>query len=274
MATITLTDQNISNTYTGVIHSQGEIMPSFGLVLLYDGGGNASSLRLGRYGEGATIHGPLSCSAFTSNGISYPIIDGTPSQFIKTNGSGTLTFGNISNTDLPDLVPNPASTYEGISAITVDTKGRVTNVKVSGGGSFNYSGVYMYVSPILLVTTTSKNYSEVVSVARSNMPDGVTFAILKIEMNSVAPPDQVTRTGELTVRINNEKTVVLGLTDWIYSENHEDNYVNNNHLIWYAAMDGSNNITVDVVDDGTSNLRCRTRVYLLGYATYTQLSNP
>ncbi len=48
MASTSLTNTNISDTYTGVLHAKGEPLPATGSEYIYDGFGNRSGLRLGR----------------------------------------------------------------------------------------------------------------------------------------------------------------------------------------------------------------------------------
>ena len=48
--------------------------------------------------DSATIGGGLIAS-----GLQYPLSDGTSNQVITTNGSGTLTFGNVSFSSLSDI---------------------------------------------------------------------------------------------------------------------------------------------------------------------------
>lgn len=50
MASISLTNTNISDTYVGVLHAKGEPIPSSGLQDVYDGAGNKSALKIGRGG--------------------------------------------------------------------------------------------------------------------------------------------------------------------------------------------------------------------------------
>ena len=54
-----LTDTNISTTYAGVLHAQGEPIPATGLKVVYDGVGNKSSLSVGREGEGIRVNGTI-----------------------------------------------------------------------------------------------------------------------------------------------------------------------------------------------------------------------
>jgi len=50
MATTSLTNTNISDTYPGVLHAKGEPIPASGLQYVYDGFGNPSALKIGRAG--------------------------------------------------------------------------------------------------------------------------------------------------------------------------------------------------------------------------------
>lgn len=56
---LSLTDQDISATYKGLIHSQGTSIPITGQVRIYDGDGTPTSLYIGANGNGATIQGAL-----------------------------------------------------------------------------------------------------------------------------------------------------------------------------------------------------------------------
>jgi hypothetical protein len=66
MATTTLTNTSISETYVSLLHSNGEILPAVDQEWIYDGCGNRSSLKLGRACNGATICGTLSCDTLVS----------------------------------------------------------------------------------------------------------------------------------------------------------------------------------------------------------------
>lgn len=64
MATTTLTNATISETYVSLLHSNGEILPATGQVVIYDGCGNESSIKIGRCSSsaGLTVCGPISAS--------------------------------------------------------------------------------------------------------------------------------------------------------------------------------------------------------------------
>lgn len=59
MASTSLTNTNISDTYVGVLHANGEALPLTGQVAVYDGFGNESALKVGRKGQGVDVDGAL-----------------------------------------------------------------------------------------------------------------------------------------------------------------------------------------------------------------------
>ena len=63
-----LTDTNISTTYAGVLHAQGEPIPATGLKAVYDGVGNKSSLSVGRDGQGIKVTGTIEADAIAVGG--------------------------------------------------------------------------------------------------------------------------------------------------------------------------------------------------------------
>lgn len=59
MASDSLTNTNISDTYVGVLHARGAAIPATGVHDVYDGFGNRSSLKIGRAGQGISIDGSV-----------------------------------------------------------------------------------------------------------------------------------------------------------------------------------------------------------------------
>ena len=57
-----LTDQNIDQTYAGLLHAQGTALPAGMQVELYDGVGNKTALKVGRENQGITIFGDSAVS--------------------------------------------------------------------------------------------------------------------------------------------------------------------------------------------------------------------
>lgn len=76
MATTTLTNATISETYVSLLHSNGEILPATGQVVIYDGCGNESSIKIGRCSSsaGLTVCGSISASG-TLDGDWSTLID-------------------------------------------------------------------------------------------------------------------------------------------------------------------------------------------------------
>ena len=70
-----LTDTNISTTYAGVLHAQGEPIPPTGLKVVYDGVGNKSSLSVGREGEGIRVTGTIIASGGLDQTSVQEIVD-------------------------------------------------------------------------------------------------------------------------------------------------------------------------------------------------------
>jgi hypothetical protein len=70
MSSTKLTQTKISDTYGGVLHSNGEALPVSTLVDIFDGVGNKSSLKLGRACNGATVCGPLTCDSLITPSLS------------------------------------------------------------------------------------------------------------------------------------------------------------------------------------------------------------
>ncbi len=76
MATTTLTNTTISDTYVSLLHANGEILPATGQVVIYDGCGKESSIKIGRCSSsaGLTVCGPISASG-TLDGDWSTLID-------------------------------------------------------------------------------------------------------------------------------------------------------------------------------------------------------
>lgn len=74
MASQSLTNTNISETYVGVLHAEGEPLPASGQADIYDGFGNKSALKLGRDGEGIDVNGTLGSNFATAIAdVIYPV---------------------------------------------------------------------------------------------------------------------------------------------------------------------------------------------------------
>ena len=96
MATTSLTNTNISDTYIGVLHAKGTTIPASGLEYVYDGFGNKSGLQIGQAGNGISVDGPVDGTALGDTLLAaiidriYPV----GAIYITTNiDNPSLTFG-------------------------------------------------------------------------------------------------------------------------------------------------------------------------------------
>lgn len=84
-----LTDQDMSETYIGLLHAQGEPLPVIGRTVVYDGIGNATALSLGRVDAGVKITGVTECAILSSNNayINQGSFHGIDSDFVVCNNT-------------------------------------------------------------------------------------------------------------------------------------------------------------------------------------------
>ena len=98
MASKSLTNTNVSETYVGVLHAEGAPLPASGQADIYDGFGNKSALSVGREGNGVEVSGSLGPNfASAIADVIYPV--------------GSLFFSKDNN--------NPGSRMAGTSWIQV-----------------------------------------------------------------------------------------------------------------------------------------------------------
>lgn len=91
-----LTDQDISATYKGLIHAQGNTLPNIGQVRLYDGDGSVAALSLGANSNGATVYGNLT----VTNSLSSPNLYASNSVFAPNTAKAWVCFmGSNTNGD-------------------------------------------------------------------------------------------------------------------------------------------------------------------------------
>jgi len=98
MANSTLTNTKIKDTYVGVLHAGGVVLPSTGQSIIYDGGGNKSALSVGRSLSGITVSGPIS----GRGDITGPAINIHTNQINSGAGTDTqlsLNFTSHNNTN-------------------------------------------------------------------------------------------------------------------------------------------------------------------------------
>lgn len=90
-----LINTNISDTYVGLLHVDGQPLPSSGLITVKDGSGQESSLQIGLSGQGAVINGPalmgvVAASNITSNvttSLSGAVAPNVPKAWVLFSGS-------------------------------------------------------------------------------------------------------------------------------------------------------------------------------------------
>ena len=106
MASESLTNTNISETYVGVLHAKGEAIPASGLYDVYDGFGNKTSLKIGQAGQGISIDGNFAADKVIVGDEGqdhWYFEDSSNSFYLRRNTSGVVT-----------------------TALTVDTNRKVT----------------------------------------------------------------------------------------------------------------------------------------------------
>lgn len=138
----------IADTFNGLLKTtdNGTIA---GSKVITDGCGNNTSLTLGAAGQGSTFDSGLTVdSTFAACGFTYPSADGSAGQAIVTNGSGSLSIGQVCTAGLADLSPSPAACGRP-STIEVNAKGQVTDLctVVPGFSSFETPGSNTFTFP-------------------------------------------------------------------------------------------------------------------------------
>jgi hypothetical protein len=122
-----LTNTNISATYKGVLHADGESIPSAGLKPVYDGTGFQSALSVGRSNQGATVSGLLSANDLYAGQLRMPNTDGAEKQVVARSS----VAGILELRDLSELIGGsaiPAGVYDN-PRITVGTGGVITKIE-------------------------------------------------------------------------------------------------------------------------------------------------
>lgn len=114
MSTTILTNYLVANTYGGVMHAKGEQVPGVGQVYLYDGLGNQTSIKVGRFSAGATINGLLSSGRMHSSGLKYPIGIGNKYDVVYQSDEegqlGLIDINELVQTHTPSFPPFTVAT--------------------------------------------------------------------------------------------------------------------------------------------------------------------
>lgn len=98
-----LTNNSVASTYKGILHAEGAELPQTGLKQVRDGNGNATSMLIGRSGQGVSCQS-LSASNFIADNVQYPAGPGQRFNVVTQSTStvdGTATLGLSS---IPDIL--------------------------------------------------------------------------------------------------------------------------------------------------------------------------
>lgn len=196
-----LTNTNISDTYRGVLHANGTIIPTSGQEAVYDGTGVQSSLSVGRTNQGATVSGSLSATDVYAGQLRMPRVDGTENQVVARTSTGTLELRSLSQlaggTTLANgIYYNPKITVSGgvITALEsrptislFDTQVEVFNWEVGNVTSI-IGGVGAPAPLDFPITTTPINWNSITSIidgiTYSTLPDGVKYVIVSTDIST------------------------------------------------------------------------------------------
>jgi hypothetical protein len=100
--TSSLTNKNISDTYLGVLHAQGETLPANFQREIYDGAGQQSALSLGRKEKGITVTGGIT----TNGNVRLTTGTSTATTAIWSAIYPKVEFGGFDNTDTMFITRN------------------------------------------------------------------------------------------------------------------------------------------------------------------------
>ena len=157
MASQSLTNTNVSETYVGVLHAEGAPLPASGKADIYDGFGNKSALKVGQAGKGIDVDGPLGDAFKTAIAEAiYPIGSVTFSQD-NTNPGSRFTGTTWVQIATGRFIAGQGAGNDGTEAKTIpagnDTTGKYNHqlttaelpshgheAKFSSGGSVSLGG--------------------------------------------------------------------------------------------------------------------------------------
>jgi len=126
-----LTNEFISLTYGGLLHTGSMSLTGNVLNKVYDGFGNPSPIK-------------ISESELEISGTRYPSSLGTVGSFLQLQNDNNLTFiPNIPLSALGTLSPSPSGNYTGVKTISVNEKGLVTNIEGHSGSYTVTSTTYV-----------------------------------------------------------------------------------------------------------------------------------
>ena len=134
--------KNISNTYQGLLHAQGETLPVAGQIKITDGAGVGSAMSLGREGAGVTVTGSsiieeIFAESITAETVTTSAVQvngavssfNTPKAWVLFDGDD----GEIkSSFNVVSVIPTPGylGMYEIFFAAPLDTPNYAININI------------------------------------------------------------------------------------------------------------------------------------------------
>ena len=204
MATASLTNTNISDTYTSVLHVNGEPLPATGLQSVYDGYGNKSSLEIGRANRGITVTGkirtdndivlntaPVNSNVYSLSASSYP----------------KLIFGFSDNTDAMYITrTNVGADQSQIRVVIGD------NIRGGGDqfaiGGFDYSTTEDFIPLTTVDSTGNMNVQLAAHATKYTKPSGWGGGVTSFDFYSDGGSIGAGKAGTLAAYMNRDGTIV------------------------------------------------------------------
>jgi hypothetical protein len=134
-----LQNKFISETYTGLLHSDGALSASETRII-YDGTGQASALSVGLADNGASITGLLNSDTLKVGDLTYPFTTGNTGDIIYQKSATEIDrISKLPSSSLADVTYSSDDIkYIHPSSITLKKSGLVSNVFVPYQGDTNY----------------------------------------------------------------------------------------------------------------------------------------
>lgn len=193
-----LTNTNISATYKGVLHANGEPLPDISIKPVYDGTGVQSALSLGRSNQGASVTGLLSANDVKAgelrmpnkdNGVQFQVVARTSPGILELKSLADLNGGGI----LDGTYTNPKITVSGGVITQIVSRPTITLFDTPVV-IFNWETLDVNAIPNLVKTQDVPNVlstvpinwfsvsSTIDGVVYSNLPDDVRYVVISTDL--------------------------------------------------------------------------------------------
>ena len=160
-----------ATTGTTVVLDTGATVSDTLQIVVYDVFSVADTVSAsdgGSFGGNVGVGGTLSVTgATTLSGLTHPTSDGSNGQFLKTNGSGTLSFDTVTGTTINNNADNRIITGSG----TANT--------LEGEANLTYNGSTLAVSGAVTATSFSGNGANL-----TNLPATTSFSTITVQGSS------------------------------------------------------------------------------------------